>query len=79
MCVIGAQKLNIIELMDKVTTDAVFCCIARRPESSLTFLVVNKIFLLSEVENILGYIREHEKIFEIVQENTLKCSKLIHF
>ena len=35
--------------------------VAQRPEFSLTFLVVNKIFLLSEnesVENILGYIRE---------------------
>ena len=37
---------------------------------------------MKSVENILGYIREAaslEKIFEIVQENTLKCLKLISF
>jgi hypothetical protein len=37
---------------------------------------------MKSVENILGYIQEAvslEKIFGIVQENTLKCSKLIHF
>ena len=33
---------------------------------------------MKSVENILGYIRE-QQIFEIVQENTIKCSKLIHF
>ena len=53
--------------------------------SSLTFMVVNKIFLLSEDEISLGYLytrttlqilARQEKILEIVQENTLKCSKL---
>ena len=45
---------------------------------------------MKSVENILGYIFENnftdfreavslEKFFEIVQENTSKCSKLIHF
>ena len=37
---------------------------------------------MKSVENILGYVWEAEslnKIFEIVQENTLKCSKLIYF
>jgi hypothetical protein len=37
---------------------------------------------MKSFENILGEIREAvslEKIFEIVQENALKCSKLIHF
>ena len=63
----------------------VFCCIAA------CYLVVNKIFLLSKdqlrtfqsiFENNFTDFREAvslEKIFEIVQENTLKCSKLIHF
>ena len=37
---------------------------------------------MKSVENISGYIQEAvslERIFEIVQENNLKCSKLIHF
>ena len=44
---------------------------------------------MKSVDNILGYIQEQftgfreavslGKIFEIVQENTLKCSKLTHF
>jgi hypothetical protein len=37
---------------------------------------------MKSVENILEYIPEAvslKKIFEIVQENTLKCSKLIQF
>ena len=37
---------------------------------------------MKSVENILGYIREAvilKKNFEIVQENKLKYSKLIHF
>ena len=37
---------------------------------------------MKSVENILGYIQEAvslEKMLEIVQENKLKCSKLIHF
>ena len=42
---------------------------------------------MKSVENILGYIREQfyrfsigcKKIFEIVQENKLKCSKLTSF
>ena len=34
---------------------------------------------MKSVENILGYIREQFYRFESVQENTLKCSKLIHF
>ena len=33
---------------------------------------------MKSVENILGY-NSLEKIFEMVQENTLNCSKLIHF
>ena len=63
--------------------------------SELTLQKRNSIFLrfwlstrfssclkMKSVENNLGYIREAislKKIFEIVQENTLKCSKLIHF
>ena len=57
--------------------------VAQWPESSLTFLVVNKVFLLSEDElrTIQGIFENNfiEKIFEIVQENTLKFSKLISF
>ena len=61
----------------------VFCCIVAwiQPESSLTFLVVNKIFLLSEDEISWEHfwVYSRKTIFEIVQEKNLKCSKLIHF
>ena len=43
-------------------------------------MVVNKIFLFSEKHfRVYVYVFSLEKIFEIVQENTLKCSKLIPF
>ena len=59
----------------------VFCCIAAWIQLNIStrFSCCLK---MKSVENILGYIREAvslEKIFKIVQENTLKCSKLIHF
>ena len=58
--------------------------VAYRYESSLTFLVVNKISLLSEdwFENNFTDFREAislKKIFEIVQGNTRKYSKMIYF
>ena len=56
----------------------------------MTFLVANKIILLSEDEvsqkhfmvysgTILEIFERPRGNFEIVQENTLKCSKLISF
>jgi hypothetical protein len=53
------------------------------PESSLTFLVVNEIFWLSEDEISWEYFRVYSRtilqVFEIFQGNSLKCSILISF